>query len=67
VFINYPHRVFNAPRGEEMPERLGGNEAAEREKLLMAATGLSGPEIRGLRRYTVRVGRVTQMTKKGKM
>lgn len=50
-----------------MPERLGGNEAAEREKLLMAATGLSGPEIRGLRRYTVRVGRVTQMTKKGKM
>ncbi|KAI9636975.1 uncharacterized protein MKK02DRAFT_45683 [Dioszegia hungarica] len=67
VFINYPHRVFNAPRSEEMPERLGGNEAAEREKLLMAATGLSGPEIRGLRRYTVRVGRVTQMTKKGKM
>lgn len=50
-----------------MPERLGGNEAAEREKILVAQTGLTPGEIRGLRRYTVRIGRVVQMTKKGKM
>lgn len=35
--------------------------------MLAASTGLSVAEIKGLRRYTVKVGRVTQMTKKGKM
>lgn len=65
--INFPQRQFAPPAPSAKPATLGGNEQARKEAMLSATTGLSVAEIKGLRRYTVRVGRVTQMTKKGKM
>ena len=65
--INFPDRQFAPPAPSAKPATLGGNEQQRKEAMLAASTGLSVAEIKGLRRYTVKVGRVTQMTKKGKM
>ncbi|GFZ47088.1 hypothetical protein JCM24511_04830 [Saitozyma sp. JCM 24511] len=65
--INFPTRLFAPPKPAHRPETLGGNVAERKEKILSSITGLRSGEIRGLNRYTVKAGRVTQMTKKGKM
>ncbi|RSH94985.1 28S ribosomal protein S5, mitochondrial [Saitozyma podzolica] len=67
-----PHRSLPTPSpvlldGPPPTLTLGGNVADRKEKILSSITGLRSGEIRGLNRYTVKAGRVTQMTKKGKM
>lgn len=68
--INYPRPLFPTPKKEDLPSDfspLGGNRQERRMKVLSAVSGLSGGELRDLRRCTVQISRVVNMTSKGKM
>jgi len=63
--INYPHRMFERPAANEMPEIAG--EATDATGAIAAITGLTRQEVRNLCTYKVVMKRVVNMTKKGKL
>jgi hypothetical protein len=66
--INYPRPLFPTLKKEELPKNIiGGDRQERRMKVLSAVSGLSPSELRELRRCTVEMRYVVNMTKKGKM
>ena len=65
--INYPRPVFPNTAVEDYPNTIGGDSAKKRMRALSAISGLSQNELRDLRRCTVEMKYVVNMTTKGKM
>ena len=65
--INYPRPVFESIPEADYPNVIGGDSAKKRMRALSAISGLTQNELRDLRRCTVEMKYVVNMTTKGKM
>ena len=65
--VNYPRPVFPNTAVEDYPNTIGGDSAKKRMRALSAISGLTQNELRDLRRCTVEMKYVVNMTTKGKM